>query len=69
MNNIEWTLCSERMPPDKPGHPVIVKLENGSIEKVSSRWLINVLVPNLGKDKLQWTEFTKEKWEFLNGNN
>lgn len=66
LGSITWTKCSERMPPDKPGNPVIAKPGDGSVEKVSSRWLLNVLLPKLGKDKLEWTEFTPEKWKDLN---
>lgn len=63
--NIEWTLCSERMPPDEQ---IIVryqsdkpKLFDGS--KISDS--LARLFPDLMR-KTAWTEFTKEKWEFLN---
>ena len=41
---ITWTKCSERMPPDKPGNPIIVKFQNGKLVKMSARWFLNVVV-------------------------
>lgn len=64
---IEWTLCSERMPPDDL---VISRIggENEDVFRVLgslvrgeyNRW------KNFSDVPVYWTEFTKEKWEFLN---
>jgi len=64
--NIEWTLCSERMPPDKPGNPIIVKFQNGKLVKMSARWFLNAVVNRTNIDVVEWTPYTPEKWKELN---
>ena len=70
--NIEWTLCSERMPPDD-GEPIIIKFYS---VLSSSMVLIAIFDSTLKMayfrsfkrrlNSVLWSEFTKEKWEFLN---
>jgi len=63
--NIEWTLCSERIPPDD--RDSIVKNYDGSfIHVVASKahsFTVDYLLKNFA---CEWTEYTQEKWEFLN---
>jgi len=63
--NIEWTLCSERMPPDDYGIKLIVK--DGEFDcLISSGGMVSDYASFLDVSEVIWTEFTKEKWEFLN---
>lgn len=65
---ITWTKCDERMPPDKPGNPIIIKLQNGNIVKMSARWFLNVVVNRADVDVIEWAPFTPEAWVELNKN-
>ena len=66
---IPWTKCSERMPPDKPGNPIIVKFQNGKLVKMSARWFLNVVVNKPNIDVVEWAPFTPETWAELNKDN
>lgn len=61
--NIEWTPCSERMPPDDDTQ-VIVRTSKYHVllRKESAKCVRCYMLPS----QYEWTEFTKEKWEFLN---
>ena len=68
--NIEWTLCSERMPLDTPDRVISIV---GNIETEESFAVAGSLVrneyirwKNIGNVPIYWTEYTQEKWEFLN---
>ena len=63
---ILWTKCSERMPPDKPGNPIIVKFQNGKLVKMSARWFLNVVVNGTNIDVVEWAPYTPEAWAELN---
>ena len=65
---IPWTKCSERMPPDKPGNPIIVKFQNGKLVKMSARWFLNVVVNRINIDVVEWAPYTPEAWAKLNKN-
>jgi len=69
--NIEWTNCSERMPPDDT--KLIVTLTEIFRKKgyEYNIWPSNELKSELIDRKswvphTYWTPFTQEKWEFLN---
>ena len=60
--NIEWTNCSERMPPQR----MVVIIRNYEHKNYSSV-LSGAESQNFGCDQNdEWTPFTQEKWEFLN---
>ena len=62
--NIEWTLCSERMPQNNPNITVIVR-RHDAIEFYFKQ-SANILRNLDDRTKWEWTPYTKEKWEFLN---
>ena len=67
---ITWTKCSERMPPDKPGNPIIIRLRNGGVVRRSARWFLNVVVVDITNiDVVEWAPFTPETWAELNKDN
>lgn len=66
MTQIQWTKCSERMPPDKPGNPIIFKTQSGKLRLCSSRWFVNVVVKKVDIDKLEWTPYNEQTWKELN---
>lgn len=72
--NIEWTLCSERMPPDDSAQ-IIVRYTGQSLLPRKKRTLVvkshethDLFRQSVCavKSKYEWTPFTKEKLEFLN---
>jgi len=67
--NIEWTLCSERMPPRTYAEKVILRGYTGEYLMFMSSEDCNLLLPNYDKTnrtKCSWTPYNPEKWEFLN---
>lgn len=57
---ITWTKCSEKMPPDDV--PLIINDIDGGL-------LIKAVSPRLPKelsDRLQWAPYTSETWKELN---
>jgi hypothetical protein len=70
--NIEWTNCSEQMPPDNA--KLIVTLSDTFRTKgyEYNIWQSDELKKELMDRKFRWashtlwTPFTQEKWEFLN---
>ena len=65
---ITWTKCSERMPQDKPVNPIIVRLQDGIILRMSARWFLNVVVNRINIDVVEWAPYTPEAWAKLNKN-
>jgi len=67
--NIEWTLCSERMPPDDESRVIcrFIPPVTAPIRKCMGRniWQF-VEIRKTNPKKIEWTPFTQEKWEFLN---
>ena len=64
--NIEWTLCSERMPPNDQ-KTIFRRMDKEKFlftKNVADAHSLIFYVKNI--DVLQWTPYTKEKWEFLN---
>lgn len=60
--NIEWTLCSERMPPLN----VVTIIRDGRHTKFSAVLSVSEAKKfGIGEND-EWTRFTQEKWEFLN---
>ena len=66
---ITWTKCSERMPPDKPGNPIIIRLRNGGVVRRSARWFLNAVVNRTDIDVVEGAPFTPETWAELNKDN
>lgn len=63
---ITWTLCSERMPPDDD-QMFVIGLNTLTQRKIKIMAnLFHRLAQSNGIEDRLWTEFTKEKWEFLN---
>lgn len=62
--NIEWTLCSERMPPDDLNYKIITFDDNGYCTDDGK--CLNSIKEYCFEFGTIWTEFTREKWEFLN---
>ena len=65
---IPWTKCIERMPQDKPVNPIIVRLQDGIILRMSARWFLNVVVNRINIDVVEWAPYTPEAWAKLNKN-
>lgn len=60
--NIEWTLCGERMPPDE----IFIIVKGRKIYRAIGCALRISGLHGVNLNGILWTEFTKEKWEFLN---
>lgn len=66
--NIEWTNCSDWMPPDDETK-IIVMYGGVMIDRFTSNIFhaaCELSKKVNGETDIKWTEFTKEKWEFLN---
>lgn len=64
--NIEWIKCSDRMPPDDDREIIIKHISVGGEVILTPA---NEIYYDINPKKLsnwEWTEFTQEKWEFLN---
>lgn len=62
--NIEWTFCSERMPPNDGDFGLILRDSVGTHRVTGSYVHFDYgVVIDLDAG---WTEFTQEKWDFLN---
>ena len=67
---INWTNCTEKLPPDDLNFNVIYHFSEPRYNKGSGHTLHFCIKefsdPDKLKSLLMWTEFTKEKWEELN---
>ena len=54
------------MPQDKPVNPIIVRLQDGIILRMSARWFLNVVVNRINIDVVEWAPYTPEAWKELN---
>ena len=60
---IIWHNCADKMPPDDYSVAVLVKLiQDKDIICTESKSVNRLNVD----DGYEWTEYTKEKWEYLN---
>lgn len=65
---INWTSCSSRMPHDDCDLDVIAKgetLTSRVIKKVTGAFM-HRHIDYVDRALIEWTEYTKEKWEYLN---
>jgi len=62
--NIEWTDCSNKMPPSTNDMFIIRSERNNKFLSVRSGFMYNLYARNL--HKYDWTKFTQQKWDHLN---
>ena len=73
MTQIQWTRCSERMPPDD-GTKIIAKNESEDDYVLTTGLRLKVYLASCGDTwnrvkisfQTYWTPYTDEKWEELN---
>ena len=64
MTQIQWTLCSERMPPDDD-EVIIVKRPDGIYDDCKVRGIKYVIFFH-GDIGYEWTPYTPKAWKELN---
>jgi len=62
--NIEWTACSDKMPPAANDLFIIRYDRNNKYLSVRSGFMYNAFARNL--HIYDWTKFTQAKWDHLN---
>lgn len=61
---INWTRCSEQMPPNNHDMQLIAKSAH-AVKKVNAGFL-HWRIPHYERHKIEWTPYTEEAWKELN---
>lgn len=62
---ITWTNCADEMPPDGDSEIIIGRVDDPAVILTPANEIYYDMDSNK-RNEWQWTEYTQEKWEYLN---
>jgi len=60
---IVWRNCADEMPLNNHDIKLIAK---GAVIREVNAGFLHWRIPHYERHKIEWTEYTKEKWDYLN---